>query len=648
MLSLLCSQTNRLMEAANYLSQALTLDPTNPILHNNLGEIWRAQGRWEHALHCYQHALTLQPHFSEAHYNLANILKAQGHLTEASQHYQQAIHLKPNYAKAHYNLGNTLLEQGYPNAAIAAYRQAIHLKPIWAEAYNNLGAAMKEHERLDEAINYYRRALELKPDFGEAHQNLACALETQGHINTARQSYQRALALDPENFLLRLHTETLAPPIPASNEEIDRYRADLTTILERYLDRVPRLDLSVLHLSGEPPLSLSYQGRDDLPLKAAYARLFQGCFPTDAPPSRSGKPHLGFVVTRGHEGVFLKCMTGILNHLSEARFKLTVVCSGQGGEQILRPVITNPAMQYLSLPLRFDQAVVAIREASFDLLHYWEVGTDSINYFLPFCRLAPIQCATWGWPVTTGIPQIDYYISCEALETELSQTYYSETLIQLKRLPTYYYRPALSPIRQPRAYFGLPDQSHVYVCSQNLRKIHPDFDPLVAEILRRDPQGLLVLLETKQPHLTTLLQQRLRVSMPDVVERIRFLPFLTEADYFNLLAAADVVLDTIHYGGGANTTYDAFTVSTPIVTLPGLFQRGRYASAAYQQMGYHEGVTTTTDEYVTRAHKLASEPEYRAIVSNAISVASQALFEDLTAVTDLTDFFDEVISKQRG
>ncbi len=305
-------------------------------------------------------------------------------------------------------------------------------------------------------------------------------------------------------------------------------------------------------------------------------------------------------------------------------------------------------MQYLGLPPRFDQAITLIRQAKFDLLHYWEVGTDAINYFLPFCRLAPLQCATWGWPVTTGIPQMDYFISAEGLETDQVQAHYSETLIRLKRLPTYYYRPSLPLTLQPRAYFGLPTQSHLYVCPQNLRKIHPDFDPLAAEILRRDPHGRLVLLAAKQPHLTTLLHQRLRLTMPDVVERVHFLPFLAEADYLNLLALADVVLDTLHYGGGANTTYDAFSAGSPVVTLPGPFQRGRYAAAAYQQMDYTEGVVNFPAEYVARALKLAAEPDYRAAVSAAISAASPALFEDLSAVTELADFFDEVIAQQRS
>ncbi len=46
--------------------------------------------------------------------------------------------------------------------------------------------------------------------------------------------------------------------------------------------------------------------------------------------------------------------------------------------------IDNPDIKYLPLPYRFDQILALLREVIFDVLYYWEVGTDSNNYFLPF------------------------------------------------------------------------------------------------------------------------------------------------------------------------------------------------------------------------------------------------------------------------
>jgi hypothetical protein len=37
-----------------------------------------------------------------------------------------------------------------------------------------------------------------------------------------------------------------------------------------------------------------------------------------------------------------------------------------------------------------------VRETACDLIYYWKVGTDALNYFLPFGRLAPVQCTGWA------------------------------------------------------------------------------------------------------------------------------------------------------------------------------------------------------------------------------------------------------------
>ena len=135
--------------------------------------------------------------------------------------------------------------------------------------------------------------------------------------------------------------------------------------------------------------------------------------------------------------------------------------------------------------------------------------------------------------------------------------------------------------------------------------------------------------------------------MPDVVARIQFLPHMAEADYLNVLALADVALDTLHYGGGANTTYDAFAAGTPVVTLPTPFQRGRYAYAAYQQIGVYDAIAGSPEAYVAIALRLGTDRAARADLSARISAACPPLFEDGAAVTELADFFDQALEQAR-
>ena len=188
-------------------------------------------------------------------------------------------------------------------------------------------------------------------------------------------------------------------------------------------------------------------------------------------------------------------MRGILNGLPARRFELTVVCGQQGGEQILRAAIANPDVRYLPLPVRFDRSLEAIRQARFDILYYWEVGTDSVNYFLPFFRLAPIQCTGWGWPVTSGIAEMDYFCPASTLRLRKAIRAIASGWCGFSDCQLAFTVPGAIGSDDGTGALGLSTDQHIYLCVQNLRKLHPDFDGLMDGILRRDPRGLVVLIE---------------------------------------------------------------------------------------------------------------------------------------------------------
>jgi predicted O-linked N-acetylglucosamine transferase (SPINDLY family) len=116
------------------------------------------------------------------------------------------------------------------------------------------------------------------------------------------------------------------------------------------------------------------------------------------------------------------------------------------------------------------------------------------------------------------------------------------------------------------------------------------------------------------------------------------LPWLSQSDYFRLVAAADVVLDPVHYSAGSSS-YDMFSFHQPLVTLPTELNVGRYTLACYRRMGFTELVASDADEYVRMAIRVASEPDYRYHVRETLRERSGALFEDASAVEAHADFF---------
>lgn len=644
-LAQLLARQNRFEAAVPHYQRLLEQFPQHVNARINLGTILFYQGKVEPALEHFRHALAVDPDSILARKNLAAVLYARGQLGKAISQYRTVLEkLNTPDPDILNQLGAALYEAGAVQDAQKQFERAIHIDPQSAQAYNNLGAIYNVQEDFVRALEMHQRAAQLDPTFRLAQVNIGKILEQQSRHEQAQRAYRRALTLEPDP-LLELHLEMLCPPIMKSNAAIDEYRTRMFQLFEDWETRSINLDFAHLHTSrAEPPIEWAYHGRDNLALKQKYAALFANKFASSLFTHRTPKLpfHIAFLVTPGHEGVFMRCMRGILNQLDPRRFRVTLVCS-RLGLQALRSGITASHIGYLFCPLRFDHIIEHLRAAHFDLLYFWEVGTDSTNYFLPFCRLAPIQCTGWGWPDTTAAPEMDFYLSSQALTTPDSQSQFSERLVSLVQMPPFWYRTPIPQIPLPRAHFGLPQNKTIYFCAQSLRKIHPDFDPMLREVLRRDAQGLAVFVHDTHARLAELLMARWRNNLPDVLAQIRFLPRLMPRDYFHVLANADVILDTPHFGG-ANTAYDAFSAAVPVVTLSSQFPRGRYTEALYRLMGIHECIAMSIKEYAEIALALGIDRGFRARIHSQIRARSLCLFQDKRAVTQFQDWVEETLT----
>lgn len=126
--------------------------------------------------------------------------------------------------------------------------------------------------------------------------------------------------------------------------------------------------------------------------------------------------------------------------------------------------------------------------------------------------------------------------------------------------------------------------------------------------------------------------------MPDVVNRIVFLPRIPTSQFLRLLEIADVLLDPPAFGGG-NTSYEAFAMGTPIVTWPGPFMRGRVTLGCYREMGIDDLIVASAEDYVRLALRLANDRDFRNAMSAKIKERSHVLYENRAVISELEDFF---------
>jgi tetratricopeptide (TPR) repeat protein len=597
-------------EAESCYRRALTIQPDEISLHLNLGQVLKQQRMFEEAITQYRLVLEAEPGNAAVHYVLGRTLELAGHADEAIASYKQSAELNPVDVHTRFYLGNALKSQGRMDEAIVAYQEAQTLDPAHASTIYQLGNAYRHQKHYDDARRCYDEVLRLRPDDYETMISLGNVLKLQDDLVGAAAQYRTVLEQLPDQPLWKLWTATLCPIVFHSTVGIDDYRNRLFRELKHLARKQVRITPQEITQCGcPPPYGLQFHGRDDRPLKEGYARVFENCLHSDPSGPRGGKPLVGFVVTDGHEGVFLRYLGGVIERMNPELFDIRIICSAGGKARLERDLHVD-SVKLLVIPSRYDEIVETIRSAQFDLLYHWEIGSDVTNYFLPFFRLAPVQCTGAGVPVTSGIPQVDFFLSDGIAEPEGAEQHYCETLIRGSSLMTYERRLALPDVPKSRADFGFSPAQHIYLCPHKIEKFHPELDLIFRDILRCDPAGVVVIPKDREGHAARKLRSRLVLTAADVAERIIFVPYQTLNGYLSLLAAADVLLDPLHYGGGL-TSLDGFSLNRPIVTLPGEFLRGRFTYGFYQRMGILDCIADSPETYVEIAVRIATDAHTR-------------------------------------
>ncbi len=639
-------------EAVDLIRRAIATKPDLFGAHYNLGLILWKLKRLEEAEEVLQIAAERSPSDPDTLFYLAVVLQALGQLKEAEVPYRSILAIDPNHLQALNNLGVCLLDLGLPAEAEEPLTQALEIDPNDIEALNNLGNVLQKLKRSEEALICFEKANGLAPNSADVMGNMARALLPQGEYQAALALLGKALVSDPCNAALQFIDALALPVIPGSEEEMDRAR-------QRLVDKIG--ELAQLDLKLEDPVTEigmtsflpAYHGLNDRDIQENLAQAYlKACpdlsFTADhcgkGSGRRDGKIRVGFLSVHLGKHTIGKLNRGLITQLDRSKFESFVFCPGpdkKGTDPIIDEIAaTTDHLLFPSPSLAATRDAVAGSEL--DILYYLDIGMEPLSYFLAFSRLAPVQCVTWGHPVTTGIPNMDYFISSQLFETGKADAYYGEKLMRFPYITSSYRRPNLPKQWKSRSDLGLPEHANLYVCAQSLFKIHPEFDAMLAAILKTDPQGEIVLIEGQEEKWNSRLSSRFAESMGDDSSRIRFLPRLSEEDFFQLLNMADVILDTPHFCGG-NTSLESYAIGKAVVTLPGPYVKSRLTLGFYRQMEIEDLIAKDEKDFVSIAVSLGTDPDKRAATEKRIIEAGPLIFDDKRAITEHERFFLEAL-----
>ncbi len=654
---------------------------------------------WQAAEPALRQFRKLLPQSAAGWFAEAQIALAQHRMSAAESAFAQAAKAHPSWIERRFRLGNLAFDRQLFADATVHYRACLALRPDWLDAQLNLisslSLAMNHAEALDqvraalvqfpseprllprysqlldlvassaaERLGVRQRWIEIEPDSAQAHLAYANALTAAGENERAHRHYQRATEIDPNQLQARwtaLHLPRTA--VFADDEELQsfarQWRADLAFF--EALPEPPDVATCRRLINSCANFSLAYLGSD---LRSDYERyatvLKRFCDRVLPPPPRPAtaiarkifgqRLRVGVLSAHFHWHSVSRVWRDLLLGLDANRIEL--VCFHLGHEE---------DESVAAWRARADQFVAGSRDVlgwhqslldnPLDVLVFLDLGMHPVSQALATQRYAPRQCTTSAHPVTSGLPEVDYYLSSAVAESADADQHYSETLLRLPGLAWAY---AATPKRheaKPAGAFALrsrggapaTDQSAStgFYCAQNGVKLLPIHDALFARILAEVPRSMLALTPRLGSSASAQLYARMRPSLQkfgvDDQHRLQIFPELDYDGYIGVLEHADVMLDTLLFSGGL-TSMDALSRDIPIVTLPGSLLRSRQTMAMLKILQLDELIAADVDDYARIAVRLARETHWREDIRGRIARHKHRLFDYRAAQLALQDF----------
>lgn len=656
---------------------------------NNLGAALKESGRWPEALAVFRQVAQIDPTYWHAFNNLAAVFMDIDLPDHALPLLRQGFQLNPNALDIHVNLGIALailgetndsmshlkwaLENGankskvYATAAINAARRknqeefSSYLGMVQSdigqdEAVTDLATrAMLEFNLATEAIRILEQFSKKKPRL-RTYSTLARAY---GYTNDNKSMFtvlDRILKIDPNSQTALIMRANDTVSIIESHEQIVAERArverDITTLMARGLSIV-----DPVASGGNPHFYFTYQGLDNRALFRKRADFFLGASPAlnfvaphcdDYVYDGSRPLKVGVVSSYFRDHSVGRCYIRLFTALAkETAVEVHAIHLGVEEDWFTDELRAGVA-GYHKITGSFESLRDNVAALGLDALIYADIGMDPRSYFLSFCRLAPVQTFLAGHPDTTGVPNMDYFLSSHRWEAAGAQETYTESLVLLDNIPVSFPRPKPPEKFLGVAELGLPENRTLYVCPSLLQKMHPDFDGYLKAILEADDNGLLILFYmTDRPSWHATVDQRLRAALGDELhKRICFVPFLGPEAFASMMHHAHAVLDSsLHFGLGT-TAHIGFGVGSVIVTQPTAFLRGRMVASYYQEMGVTDLIANSKEEYVAKAVQVANDPALREDIRQRILANHHVLYENTASAPEIATFLHKACAER--
>lgn len=621
-------ELGRLDEAESSYRQALQLAPDNARAHTNLGVTLQRLERLDEAETSCRRAVQLMPEDAEAHGNLGNVLRESGRLDEAEASFRQALRIRTDDVTMHNNLAITLQELGRLDEADTHFQLALYLDPNDARSYENRANLLRFMERLDEAETHYRKALQIAPEDAGLHLSLGKLLRIMNRFDEAEVSFRRALEIRPDEINALNNLGVTLQYLGRLDEAVACYR--------RILQPKPNNAGALANL-GAALLSLGRLdeaeacSRQALAIKPDHATLHSNLL-YYLSLSASMDPHALFLEHVRFGEQFEPALrphwpAHTQTRDPERRLQVGFVSADFYNHAVatfIEPVIAQlSGHPHLSLHAYYnnffnDEVTARLRghfthwnpiaglsdAALADKIHADGIdilidlsGHTGENRLLVFARKpAPIQATWMGYPGTTGMRAMDYYLGDRLfLPPGEFEGQFTEKIVYLPANSPYL------PVKDAPPIGRLPalDNGHLTFGSfSRPNKLSPTVIAVWAQLLRALPDSRMLLAGIPEAgSCETLIDWFAAEGIAR--ERLSLHPRCNLDVYLALHHQIDLCLDTFPCNGGT-TTLNALWMGVPTLTLAGSTAAGRSGASILGHAGLESFVAHDPADFVAK------------------------------------------------
>ena len=491
---------------------------------------------------------------------------------------------------AWFNLGRLQGQVGHHRAAIAAYDAVLEKKPDFGPAIVNKAVMLEACGEAAAAIDLLQDPSNQQLDVRLAFLNQrGRMLELAGRLQEAEASLLQSLMLDHTqadviHHFTHLRAKQCRWPtlinLPAlSAAEQQAHMGSLGTI--------SHVDDPMLHYN----ISREWVERKYPHDIAAHLELAQKKLPSDS----GRRLRVGFLSSDFRMHVVSIIAVEFFESLDHTQLETFAFDFSPADGTAFRQRVLDAFEHHI--PIHADSDEIAARriaDAQLDVLVDLNGITSNARPGILRRKPAPIIMSWLGSLTTTGMKEVDYFVTDRYVFTEENRRAFSEKPVFLE---TGMHLNANDRVFAPtptRSEYGLPENAFVYCAFNNNFKINPEVLSDWVEIVRAVPDSVLWLQADNEWSEANLRREVTALGLE--TGRLVFAKRVMPDQYLARYKLADLYLDTTPCNAGA-TAIDCLFAGLPILTAPGRSVPARTAAGIVTHAGVPELIAESREAY---------------------------------------------------